>query len=63
VKTGLLLLVSNIFSAAQLKVIQGIVTLGAPVVFSLLYLKEASRWNHAASVGCMVAAVYFAFRL
>jgi uncharacterized protein (DUF486 family) len=50
------------FSAAQLKVIQEIVTLGVFVVFSLLYLKEAFRWNYAASFGCMVAAVYFAFR-
>ena len=50
------------FSAAQLKVIQEIVTLAVFVVFSLLYLKEAFRWNYAASFGCMVAAVYFAFR-
>jgi uncharacterized protein (DUF486 family) len=50
------------FSAAQLKVIQEIVTLGVFVVFSLLYLKEAFRWNYAASFGCMAAAVYFAFR-
>jgi uncharacterized protein (DUF486 family) len=50
------------FSAAQLKVIQEIVTLGVFVVFSLLYLKEAFRWNYAASFGCMVAAVFFAFR-
>jgi uncharacterized protein (DUF486 family) len=50
------------FSAAQLKVIQESVTLAVFVVFSLLYLKEAFRWNYAASFGCMVAAVYFAFR-
>jgi uncharacterized protein len=50
------------FSAAQLKVIQETVTLAVFVVFSLLYLKEAFRWNYAASFGCMVAAVYFAFR-
>ena len=50
------------FSAPQLKVIQEIVTLAVFVVFSLLYLKEAFRWNYAASLGCMVAAVYFAFR-
>lgn len=49
-------------SAAQLKVIQEIVTLGVFGVFSLLYLKEAFRWNYAASFGCMVSAVYFAFR-
>ena len=50
------------FNADQLKVIQEIVTLAVFVVFSLLYRKEAFRWNYAASFGCMVAAVYFAFR-
>jgi uncharacterized protein (DUF486 family) len=50
------------FTAAQLKVIQEVVTLAVFVVFSLLYLREAFRWNYAASFGCMVAAVYFAFR-
>lgn len=50
------------FMAAQLKVIQEVVTLAVFVVFSLLYLREAFRWNYAASFGCMVAAVYFAFR-
>ena len=50
------------FSAPQLKVIQEIVTLAVFVVFSLLYLKEAFRRNYAASFGCMVAAVSFAFR-
>ena len=50
------------FSAAQLKVIQEIITLAVFVVFSLLYLKQAFRWNYVASFGCMVAAVYFAFR-
>jgi uncharacterized protein (DUF486 family) len=31
-------------------------------LFSLFYLKETFRWNFAASFGCMVAAVFFAFR-
>jgi uncharacterized protein len=50
------------FTAAQLKIIQEIVTLVVFVVFSLFYLKETFRWNYAASFGCMVAAVFFAFR-
>jgi uncharacterized protein (DUF486 family) len=50
------------FNAPQLKVIQEIITLAVFVVFSLLFLKEAVRWNYAASFGCMLAAVYFAFR-
>jgi uncharacterized protein (DUF486 family) len=31
-------------------------------ISDILYLKEAFRWHYAASFGCMVAAVYFAFR-
>jgi uncharacterized protein (DUF486 family) len=33
------------------------------LVSSGINLKEAFRWNCAASFGCIVAAVYFAFRL
>ena len=42
------------FSAAQLKVIQEVITLAVFGVFSLLYLREGFRWNYAAS--------YLAFR-
>jgi uncharacterized protein len=50
------------FSAPQLKVIQEVITLAVFMVFSLRYLKKVFRWNYAASFGCTVAAVYFAFR-
>jgi uncharacterized protein len=36
------------FSAAQLKTIQEILTLIAFCAFSVFYLKESLRWNHAA---------------
>jgi uncharacterized protein (DUF486 family) len=52
----------GLFSAAQLNAIQEVITLGPFVVFSLLYLNEAFRRNYADSFGCMVAALYFAFR-
>lgn len=29
--------------------------------FSVLYLNEAIRWNHAAAFACLVLAGYFAF--
>ena len=32
------------------------------LVSSGIYLREAFRWNYAAFLGYMVAAVYFAFR-
>ncbi len=50
------------FTAAQLKIIQEVITLAVFVVFSLFYLKEAFRWNYAASLACILGAVYFAFR-
>jgi len=50
------------FTAAQLKIIQEVITLAVFVVFSLLYLREAFRWNYAASFACILGAVYFAFR-
>ena len=50
------------FSLAQLKILQEVITLAVFVVFSLFYLKEAFRWNYAASFACILGAVYFAFR-
>ena len=32
------------------------------MVFSLMYLKGTFPWNYAASFGCIMAAVHFAFR-
>ena len=50
------------FTAAQLKIIQEVITLTVFAVFSLLYLKEQFRWNYLASFLCILGAVYFAFR-
>lgn len=36
----------EVYSAAQLKTIQEVITLSVFVVFSVLYLKEAITWNH-----------------
>ena len=51
----------TVYSAAQLKTMQEIITLLVFAVFSVLYLNEAIRWNHAAAFGCLVLAGYFAF--
>ena len=51
----------TVYSAAQLKTMQEIITLLVFAVFSILYLGEAIRWNHAAAFGCLVLAGYFAF--
>lgn len=51
----------NVYSAAQLKTIQEVVTLVVFAGFSVLYLGEALRWNHLAAFVCLVAAAYFSF--
>jgi hypothetical protein len=51
----------TVYSAAQLKTMQEIITLLVFAGFSVLYLNEAIRWNHAAAFGCLVLAGYFAF--
>ena len=50
-----------IYSAAQLKTMQEIITLLVFGVFSVSYLGEAIRWNHLAAFGCLVGAAFFSF--
>jgi hypothetical protein len=50
------------FSAAQLKVMQEVITLIVFAVFSVLYLREQFRWNYAVAFGLVLAAVFFAFQ-
>ena len=51
----------TVYSAAQLKTMQEIITLIVFGVFSVTYLNEAIRWNHAVAFLCLVGAGYFAF--
>jgi len=51
----------EVYSAAQLKTMQEIITLLVFAVFSITYLGEAIKWNHVAAFGCLVAAGVFAF--
>ena len=50
------------FSAAQLKIIQEVITLIVFAVFSVLYLKEGLRWNHAVAFLMIIGAVFFMFK-
>jgi uncharacterized protein len=50
------------FSAAQLKTIQEVITLVVFSVFSVLYLKQPVRWNHAVGFVMIVAAVAVIFK-
>jgi uncharacterized protein len=46
------------FTAAQLKVIQEVITLTVFAVFSVVYLKEELRWNYIVGFMLIVAAVF-----
>lgn len=50
-----------VYSAAELKTIQEIVTLVVFVVFSFLYLKEPLGWNHAVGFLLIAAGAGFIF--
>ena len=50
------------YSAAQLQIIQEVITLVIFAVFSVLYLKEEFRWNYLVSFLMMAGAVFFMFR-
>ena len=50
------------FSAAQLKTIQEVITLVVFCVFSVVYLKEALKWNYLVGFFMMAGAVFFVFK-
>ena len=50
------------FSAAQLKTIQEVITLAVFSIFSVFYLKQPVRWNHAVGFAMIVAAVGVIFK-
>ncbi len=50
------------FTAAQLKVIQEVITLVVFSGFSVLYLKESLRWNYILGFILIVAAVFVIFK-
>ncbi|HLX69214.1 MAG TPA: DMT family protein [Verrucomicrobiae bacterium] len=52
---------SNVYSPAQLKILQEVITLLVFCVFAIFYLNEKIRWNYIAAFVCVLAAVAFAF--
>jgi uncharacterized protein (DUF486 family) len=52
---------NTVYSAAQLKIIQEVITLLVFCVFAFFYLGEKIRWNYIAAFLCVLAAVAFAF--
>ena len=50
------------FSAAQLKVMQEVISLAVFVFFSVLYLKEDFKWNYMLGFILILLAVFFVFK-
>jgi uncharacterized protein (DUF486 family) len=51
-----------VYSAAQLKTMQEVITLVVFSVFSLLYLKEPISWNHLVGFALISAGAFFIFQ-
>ncbi|KCZ46771.1 DMT family protein [Hyphomonas pacifica] len=51
----------TVYSAAQLKTMQEVITLIVFAVFSVLYLKEAFTWNHAVGFALIGLGAWFVF--
>jgi uncharacterized protein (DUF486 family) len=52
---------SAVYSTAQLKTIQEVVTLTVFAIFSVVYLGDAFRWNHALGFVLIAAGAFFIF--
>ena len=52
----------RVYSAAQLKTIQEVITLIVFAVFSAAYLGQSLKWNHGVAFCFLVLAAYFAFK-
>jgi uncharacterized protein (DUF486 family) len=51
----------QVYSAAQLKTMQEVITLVVFGVFSVTYLGEPIKWNYLVAFGLLVGAAFFAF--
>ncbi len=52
----------SVYSAAQLKTIQEIITLIIFSIFAVLYLKEEFKWNYLVGFVFIVLAAFFIFK-
>ena len=51
-----------VFSGAELKTIQEVITLLVFAVFSVGYLREALTWNHAVGFALIALGAFFVFK-
>ncbi len=52
----------QVYSAAELKTIQEVITLSVFAIFSVFFLKEALTWNHLAGFALIAAGAALIFR-
>lgn len=53
---------NQIYSVAQLKIMQEVITLAVFVPFAVFFMKEKITWNYLGAAACMAGAVFFIFR-
>jgi uncharacterized protein (DUF486 family) len=53
---------SAVYSAAQLKTMQEVITLLVFAVFSIVYLKQGITWNHVVGFALIASGAFFVFR-
>lgn len=53
---------SEVYSTAQLKTIQEVITLVVFVGFAVVYLKEPVGWNHALGFALIALGAFFVFQ-
>lgn len=52
----------EVFTIAQLKILQEVITLAVFIPIAIFLFKERITWNYAAAAACMVGAVFFVMR-
>jgi len=52
----------QVYSTAELKTMQEVITLVVFAVFSVTYLGESLNWNHAIGFGLISAGAFFVFK-
>jgi uncharacterized protein len=53
---------NDVYSAAQLKTMQEVITLLVFAVFSIVYLKQGITWNHVVGFALIASGAFFVFR-
>jgi len=53
---------SAVYTAAQLKTMQEVITLLIFAVFSIVYLKQGITWNHVVGFALIASGAFFVFK-